>query len=380
MSRYCYKYIAKDLKKKMVFIGGPRQVGKTTLSKALLKEEYYKNGEYFNWDVFEDRKAILNKTWRKNAPLVVFDELHKYRQWKPWIKGVYDIRPPHQEYMVTGSARLDVYRRGGDSLMGRYHHWRLHPFTLNELPHGMSSETAYERLLSVGGFPEPFLSGDEREARRWQRERFDRILREDVRDLENIRELQLLPLFVDALRNRVSGTVVLSNIAKDLELSPKTAKKWLSLVEKMYIAFSLYPLTKNIPRAIQKPPKVYFYDNADVMSDHGSRLENLVATHLLKNLQFIEDYHGYRCELHYIRDKEGREVDFVTIIDGKIMDLIEVKSSDTDISSALKYYAKLLKPNRAIQLVGNLKRSFDKDNISVMHPIEFFKIGPWDEK
>jgi predicted AAA+ superfamily ATPase len=360
----------------MVFIGGPRQVGKTTLSKNLCHGQF-ENGQYFNWDNDEDRYAILHKQWQANSPLIIFDELHKYPRWKRWIKGVYDTRPLEQEYLVTGSARLDVYRRGGDSLMGRYHYWRLHPLTIDELPKGMSVQDGYHRLLTLGGFPEPFLLNDEREARRWRRERFDRILREDVRDLQMIRHLQILSLFVDALRERVGGMITLSNLAGDLQISPKTAKDWLSLIERMYVAFPIYPLVKQIPRAIQKPPKVYFYDNADTKEEPGIRLENLVATTLLKRLHFIEDYHGYTCSLHYIRDKDGREVDFVTVINNKIVDLIEVKNSDTTISSSLKYYSEKLKPERTVQLVGDLKRSYHQDHIWVTSPADFFVDPPW---
>ncbi len=378
MERYCQKYIINDLKKKMVFIGGPRQVGKTTLSKTIGKASF-PSYEDLNWDNDEDRKAILKKHWKSDTSLIIFDEIHKYPQWKRWIKGVYDKKPDNQQYLVTGSARLDVYRRGGDSLMGRYHYWRLHPLTIDELPPGINTSEGYDRLLNVGGFPEPFMLADEREARRWRRERFDRILREDIRDLESIRNIQLLQLFVDALRERAGGLVTLSNIATDIQISPKTAKMWLGVLEKMYMIFPIYPLTKQIPRSIQKPPKVYFYDNADVNDSNGPRLENLVATTLLKRLHFIEDYYGYRCQLHYIRDKDGREVDFVTVIDNKITDLIEVKNTDHEISTSLKYYANKLQPKSAIQLVGNLKRSYDSDGIRVMHPIEFFKQPPWHD-
>ncbi len=376
MKRYCEPYIIQDISKKMVFIGGPRQVGKTTLSQALCQEEYH-NCEYFNWDVDEDRRAITKKQWKQDSPLIIFDELHKYPRWKQWIKGVYDSKPDDQQYIVTGSARLDVYRRGGDSLMGRYHYWRLHPLTIDELPEGMTMTEGYERLLRLGGFPEPFLSNDEREVRRWRRERFDRILREDIRDLEQIQDIQLLYLFIDELRQRAGNLITLSNLAGDLQIAPRTAKNWLALAERMYICFPIYPLTKNIPRSIQKPPKVYFYDNGDTVDDPGIRLENLVATTLLKRLHFLEDYHGHKCTLHYIRDKDSREVDFVTVIDDKVTDLIEVKSSDTNISNSLKYYTEKLRPQRAVQLVGNLNRSFDKNGIRVTSPIEFFADPPW---
>ncbi len=380
MLRYCERFIAEDLKKKMVFIGGPRQVGKTTLAKHLADSEY-SHSDYFNWDNDNHRKQILNKQWALASELVIFDELHKYPKWKQWIKGVYDIKPNSQQYLVTGSARLDIYKRGGDSLMGRYHYWRLHPFTIDELPSGIDKQDALKRLLKFGGFPEPFLMNDEREARRWRTERFNRVLREDIRDLEKIRELQLLSLFVDALRERVGSTTTFSSIAGDLGVSPNTTKSWLALIKRMYICFSLTPLVRNVPRAIHKPHKVYFYDNADVIEPNteGARLENLVANTLLKRLNFIEDYYGKRCRLYYIRDKEGREVDFVVYIENIIQDLIEVKTSDTGISKPLRYYAEKLKPKRAIQIVGDLKTPFDSNGIHVTNPIAYFSDPPWEQ-
>jgi uncharacterized protein len=377
MKRYCEAFILQDLKKKMVFVGGPRQVGKTTLAKKILNHDF-SSGEYFNWDYNKDRDDILHHRWGNQSELIVFDELHKYPQWKQWIKGVYDVKSDAQQYLLTGSARMDVCRRGDDSLMGRYHYWRLHPFTLDELPRDLSPTEAYERLLVLGGFPEPFLQGDKREARRWRNERFDRVIKEDVRDLEDIRNIQKLYLFVDALRERSGSLIAISNIATDLQISTNTAQAWLALIERMYIAFPVYPLTNKVPRSIQKPLKVYFYDNADIANDLAVRLENLVATTLLKRLHFIEDYYGYKCHLHYIRDKDGREVSFVTEVDGKIQDLIEVKLSDTNISKPLKYYQKKLNPVRTVQLVDQLRRSFDKDNVLVTDPIKFFVNPPWE--
>ena len=376
MKRYCEPYIYSDLQKKMVFVGGPRQVGKTTVARAILEKI---PGEYLNWDRDQDRKAIQKAQWLERDRLIVFDEIHKNPKWKQWIKGVYDTKPVHQNYLVTGSARLDVYKKGGDSLLGRYHYWRLHPLTLDEFPEGMEREEGYRRLLTLGGFPEPFLSGDLREAKRWRRERFDRIIREDIRDLEQVRSTEMVRLFANALRSRVGGMITLSNLAVDLQISPKTAKEWLVLIENMYIAFAVYPFTTSLPRAIQKPPKVFFFDNADTEENEGMRLENLVATTLLKRLHFMEDYYGVTASLHYLRDKDGREVDFVTVIDGKIFELLEVKTSDSQISSALRYYTKLLQPQKSVQLVGNLTRPYDDNGISVRNPMDYFAKGPWDE-
>ncbi|MDL1984291.1 MAG: ATP-binding protein [Deltaproteobacteria bacterium] len=370
--RYITPFVLEDLRKKMVFIGGPRQVGKTTLAKAVLSAAF-PAGRYLNWDFDEDRQDILQKRWSADNTLLVFDELHKFPRWKRWIKGIYDVSHETHSFLVTGSARLDVYRRGGDSLMGRYHYWRLHPFTLDEIPKGISPKEAFHRLMTVGGFPEPFLDGDERSARRWRRERFDRVIREDVRDLESIRNIQLLGMYLDLLRHRVGGLITLSNIANDLQISPKTAKLWLEVLERMYLVFSVRPYTKSLPRAVLKPPKVYFFDNGDVLGDEGARFENLIATSLLKRLHFLEDRDGYRYELRYIRDKEGREVDFVIVKDGELEELIEAKFSDENISKSLLYYAKRLNPKRATQIVATTKRPFDKNQIKVTDPVSYFQ-------
>jgi hypothetical protein len=226
--------------------------------------------------------------------------------------------------------------------------------------------------MSVGGFPEPFLENDERMARRWRRERFDRVLREDIRDLSSIRNVQLIGLFLDMLRQRVGGLVALSNIAADLQISPRTAGAWLEVLESMYLVFSVRPFTSSLPRAILKPPKVYFFDNGDTLSEEGERFENLVATSLLKRIHFLEDRDGYRYELRYLRDKEGREVDFVILKENRIDELIEVKFSEEKISRSLLYYTERLRPPKATQIVARLKRPYDQGNIRVVDPVSYF--------
>ncbi|MFC1612100.1 ATP-binding protein [Myxococcota bacterium] len=369
-------WILKDLEKKMVFLGGPRQVGKTTIAKRILGDSF-STGRYFNWDLDDDRRAILAKQWSSDERLLVFDELHKYPRWKSWIKGIYDTQADSHSFLVTGSARLDLYRRGGDSLLGRYHYWRLHPFSVDERPVRMSPAEAFERLMAVGGFPEPFLDGDQREARRWRRERFNRVLREDVRDLEPLRNIQLLGLFADALRERVGSPVVLSHLARDLEISPKTAKAWLEVLERMYVVFVVRPYAKQLPRAILKPPKVYFFDTGDVRGDTGQRFENLLATALIKRLHFLEDRDGFRYELKYIRDKEGREVDFAILKEGALEDLIEAKYSDPKISRHLSYFANRLHPRAATQVVARLERPYDKNHLRVIDAVSYLQTGPW---
>jgi len=374
--RYISSKITEDLSQKMVFVGGPRQVGKTTMAKNILKNNHIL-GRYFNWDLDTDRNALLKKHWRDDETLLIFDELHKYPLWKNWIKGLYDSRQDLHQILVTGSARLDLYRHGDDSLIGRYHYWRLHPFTLDELPDGITPQEGLERLLRLGGFPEPFVGNDDRQARRWRRERLDRLIREDIRDLEFIKNLQGIRILVDLLRERVGGMVVVSNLANDIQVASQTIKHWLQALEHMYLLFPVLPYTQNIPRAIQKPAKIYFYDNADVTDESGQRFENLVATHLLKRLHYLEDYEGYRCELRYIRDKEGREVDFAIVIDGQLKEIIEVKTQDDSISRSLRYYKEKLQPEKCTQIVKSLNHSYDKEGIRVTSAIEYFQEPIW---
>jgi len=375
--RYILPYVLKDLQRKMVFIGGPRQVGKTTLARYIL-EKHFKSGRYFNWDFDEDRTAILKKRWREDDKLLVFDEIHKFPKWKQWIKGIYDVLGDKHRILITGSARLDVYRRGGDSLLGRYHYWRLHPFTLDELPISIDKGHALEKLMTIGGFPEPLLTGNETETRRWRRERFDRVIREDIRDLEGVRDIQMLRLLLDLLRERVGSPIVISNIARDLQVAHKTVKMWIQVLERMYLIFVVRPYVKSSPRSILKPPKIYFFDNGDVKGDEGACFENLVASSLLKRLHFLEDSEGYEFDLYYIRDKEGREVDFAIVKDGVLQEIIEAKYSDENISRGLKYYSQKLRPTKATQIVATLKNSFDEKGVRVMSPFEYFGHPLWN--
>jgi len=367
-SRYLEPYIFKDLQKKMVFLGGPRQCGKTSLAQSILRNT--SSGKYFNWDRKKDRLNILQESWIDQDFLLIFDEIHKYKLWRNYLKGIFDTEREHHQFLVTGSARLDLYRRGGDSLLGRYFYWRLHPFTLSEIPEGFSVSETFSRLMRVGGFPEPFLDGNEQEARRWRVSRTERVLREDINDLESIKDIQTFQLLVELLQTRIGGAVVYTNLAEDLQVASSTVKKWIEILERMYLIFTVLPYTNKLPRAIQKPPKVYFYDNADVEGDEGARFENLVATHLIKKIQFLQDRDGDRYELRYIRDREKHEVDFVILKNQEILQLIEVKWSDSAVSKSLQYFSERLKPKNVIQIVGTLKSSWSKNQLHMLTPYD----------
>jgi uncharacterized protein len=363
MDRYLTPFVKKDLDKKLVLLSGPRQSGKTTLSQSL----HPHSSVYLNFDRTRDRKVIRDESWSREKDLIVFDELHKMRMWKRWIKGTYDTEKIPPRLLVTGSARMDVYRKGGDSLAGRHFLYRLHPVSVAEAVRGgvgMDHRTAYERLLKVGGFPEPFL-GDENDAERWRRGHLDRILREDLLDLEKVRDLKSIEILVDLLAERVGSPVSYLSLARDLEISPKTVKHWVEILERMYVVFVVPPYSKNIARAILKEPKIFFYDTGRVVDHPGARLENLVATALLKRNHFLEDTRGERRMLHYVRDQQKREVDFLTLKNGVPEFLIEVKSSKDDPAPALTYFAEKLPAVRALQLVGGLNRDLQYGKVKV---------------
>jgi len=350
-----------DLDKKMVLLSGPRQVGKTTLSKAL----YPDNAEYFNMDNVEHRLLIQKQAWRRDCDLVIFDELHKTRKWKNWIKGIYDTEGVRPRLLVTGSSRLDIYRKGGDSLAGRFYSYRLHPFSVAEVSGHYKADTALEHIMRLGGFPEPFLKGSDEDAKRWRRSHIDRILRDDLLDIAAVRNLRSMETLVELLRNSVGSTISYESLSRDLQVSPHTVKLWIGILESLYILFVVTPYHRNIARSLIKQPKIYFYDTGLVKVDEGARFENAVACALLKRLHFLEDTAGEKCALHYVRDKGKREVDFLTVRDGKTEWLIETKLADTDTASLTHFHGFFPKETNPILLVKNLKRELLLDGIYV---------------
>lgn len=360
MKRSLEPFLQKDLNEKIVLLSGPRQVGKTTLSKAL----YSKNVEYFNVDHEEHRLLLQKMAWRRDCDLVIFDELHKLKKWKNWIKGVYDTEGVRPRLLVTGSARLDAYRKSGDSLAGRFYSYRLHPFSVAELKGQMPEDEALDHILRFGGFPEPFLKGNESAVKRWRRSHADRILREDLRDIASVRDLKGIETLVELLRRSVGSTISYDSLARDLQVSPHTVKHWVSMLENLYIVFVVTPYSRNIARGLLKAPKVYFYDTGFVKDDPGARFENLVACALLKRLHFLEDTQGEKCSLHYIRDKEKREVDFLTIRDGVSEFLIETKISNPEIAH-LKYFSNFLSKAKPVLLIKDIKRELQLKGIPI---------------
>jgi predicted AAA+ superfamily ATPase len=370
--RYLAARLREDLGKKMVLLAGPRQCGKTTLAKSLLDS----HGQYLNWDITKDRRVIRELAWPKDASLVVLDELHKAPKWKNLLKGVVDEFGNHPPLLVTGSARLDALRRGGDALTGRHYFYRLHPIDPAEsrlfLPE-MGLEGRLKRLLAAGGFPEAFLNPTE--AARLRNDRMELVTREDLRDLSRVSSWRGPTDLIELLRERVGKPVNFDNLAQSLSISPPTAKAWVELLEKLYVIFLLPPYSNRLSRSIRKDRRIFFYDCAAAYDDTGgAQLENLVACGLLKFVQFRRDASGENWEVFYLRDKESREVDFVVTLNRRVHWLIEVKTSDDNPSSSLRYYTQKLRPHESLQLVRNLERPQEKAGIKIL------PLGGWLEE
>jgi len=343
--RYLSSQVRKDLKRKMVFVAGPRQVGKTTLALGIPGALE----AYLNWDVPEHRERILARELPPGS-LWIFDEIHKYRAWRDYLKGLYDSPERTQQILVTGSARLDYYRFSGDSLQGRYHLLRLHPLSVAEL--GVETEDELDQLSTLGGFPEPFFSSSEVEARRWSREYRSLLIREEVTNLERIQDLGRLELLMLRLPELVGSPLSLNALREDLQVSHKTVAHWVDVLERLYAIFRLAPFGTPAVRAVKKARKHYHFDWS-LVSDPGARFENLVASHLLKWVQHQQDTLGKDLSLRYFRDKDGREVDFVVLDRLEPVLFVEVKASERPLDKGLAYLKARFPKVEAWQIHGH---------------------------
>jgi len=359
MKRYLDDRVRQDLAKKMVVLTGPRQVGKTTLSRQLVAE--LPGAQYLNYDVVAHRAVMLAQSWRASAPLLVLDEIHKMPDWKSWLKGVVDGRSPDQQVLVTGSARMDTFRQSGESLAGRYFRLRLHPLSVREWSEQtqVSPQAALTHLLARGGFPEPALATRLEDAQRWRNDYFAGMVREDVLEFSRLQEVNTMRLFAEMLRSRVGSPLSLASLSRDLNVSSVTLSKYLDILQALFIVFVVRPWHRNIARATLQAPKVYFYDTGLVLGDDGLRFENLVACHLLKNVQWQQDTRGAAVDLHYIRTKDEAEVDFCLSHGDTLTHLVECKLSDSKPHRALARFADQWPQAQAVQLLRECKAEAD---------------------
>jgi predicted AAA+ superfamily ATPase len=393
---------------KIAFVVGPRQVGKTTLARSLLakraSEDLYRSWDDLQWrrEFAREPYAFIDAYRAKGTagkPLAVLDEIHKYPRWKSYVKGLWDTRKERIDLMVTGSGRLDVYQRGGDSLLGRYHQYRLHPLSLREVvdPTGSSLEedpeatmTTLSRLagppparareglrtlLRWGGFPEPFLEANERRHRQWLRERRVLIVREDLRDLTRIRMLSHVEELIELLVLGAGGVLSYNALHEDLQVAVESVRQWTDHLQRLFFLYLVRPFAGNIARSLRKEPKLYLWDWSEI-ADEGARFENLVASHLLKWCHFTQDWGLPPLDLRYVRDREKREVDFLLTLNKKPWALIEAKLSDTSPAPSMGYFAERLRVPHRIQVVLECERPGTAGDVDVIDAANFLRALP----
>lgn len=371
----------------MIFLAGPRQVGKTTIATSI--KTLFQHTKFLNWDKLKDREQIVSGTSLlqelpldailKTKPLIVFDEIHKYSKWKIFLKGLIDEYKTKLHIIVTGSCKLDVYRKGGDSLMGRYLLYNIHPISIAELlrtsiidkPISMPkkiSDDLYDALLEFGGFPEPFIKQNKRFYTRWKNLRYEQMLKEDIRDSSQIHEISQLELLSYILQYQSAQLLNYSSLSKKIRVSDQTIRRWIELLKAYYYCFTIIPWYYNISRSLLKEPKIYLWDWSTV-EDKGKKTENFIACHLLKAVNFWNDMGLGKYNLYYLRDKDKKEVDFLVTENNKPWFLVEVKSSAKEsISKNLYYFQKQTGAKHAFQIVFDLPY-VEKDCFEYTEPI-----------
>lgn len=366
-ARSLQKAVLDDLNKKIILLVGPRQVGKTTFSKNLLE-----SFEYLNYDADKNKLDIFKQNWDRHKSLVIFDEIHKMRNWKQWLKGIYDTSDRKQKILVTGSARLDTAKKMGDSLAGRHFTFHLLPFDLKELKKINTPQNNFEQLMKFSGFPEPFFEKSKRFHLNWQKSHADLILKQDMISYENIRDINSMELLVALLRQRVASPFSYNSLATDLQKDPKTIQKWMGFLENLFIVFKIKPFSKNIARSILKEPKYYFYDYTRINENPGAQLENFVALSLKKEVHYLNEVLGIESELYYLKQKGAKEIDFFIQRKDLPPVLIEVKKSNSEISPAFNIFDKFFRNAIKIQLVQELKKDFsDKNGVRALNAVQY---------
>lgn len=353
ISRIYAPKILSDLEKKMVIVTGPRQVGKTWISKQIAT--HFKRPLYLNYDNYEQRQIIDAADWDSDVDLLILDEIHRKTNWKQFVKGIYDTRPTSMRMLLTGSARLDVMQKIGESMAGRFFVHHILPLSVAELRQVEASDLALPvssltHLLERSGFPEPFLASQE-DSQRWHPLYLDSLIRADVLNFATVDDLQAMTNVVKQLQLSVASPVSYSSIAKNIGKSPETVKRYIQILSDLYIVFIIRPFSHKIHRAILKEPKIYFYDTA-LVPGAAARLENLVALELLKDVRYRENHTGVTRTVHYIRTKENKEVDFLIAEGNMPLQLIEVKQSDITVSKSLRQFSEKYQIP-AIQIVKN---------------------------
>ena len=360
---------------RMLLLTGPRQVGKTTTAREWLASSHHEN-LYFNWDDEKTRRlfrkdANFFESMAREAGLnsrIVFDEIHKISNWKTLLKGYYDTFGSDFQFLVTGSARLELFHRAGDSMLGRYHFLHLNPLIPNEVQ-GLRvkpnlelninqkviaqkplPQDIIETLLHFSGFPEPYQKQSERSLNLWQREYKQRIIREDMRDLTKISDFNRVEHLLELLPARIGSPLSMNSLRGDLGCSYDAVKSIIMALNKLCVITLIRPYSHRVKNSISKEPKIYLTDWTQI-DDEGARFENFIAIQIKTFCEFITDGGFCRLELFYLRDKQKHETDFLIVRNNIPVMLIESKVSEDSLDKNLKFFSQKFRNIKSIQVV-----------------------------
>lgn len=367
----------------MRMIAGPRQVGKTTLARNFLQSQGCED-LYYNWDRREIRQrfkadpyfyhadVLSHHSEKKDGKLwICFDEIHKVSRWKDLLKDAFDSFEERYQFIVTGSARLDLFKKAGDSLSGRYFLFRLLPISLSEMTGqsfrapgedplkfveesiaNPSRSSDLDHLIRFGGFPEPLTKGDEVFSAHWREEYVDSLLKEDLRDLSQIHDLENVATLMTFLPARVGAPLSVNALKEEMQVSYNAVKNYLQALVLTYILFRIPPYSRKISRSIKKENKAYFFDWTQV-SDESKRFENYVAVELKNRVELWSAMGDQKFELYFVRSQDGRETDFLVTRNQKPYFLVEAKLSADTLASHHYRHAEVLGKIPFIQLTKN---------------------------
>jgi len=342
-----------------VTILGPRQSGKTTLSKMVFPDYQYCSLEEpdIRRQAQNDPKGLLANF----SDGVILDEIQRVPELLSYLQGIIDNNPKPGRFILTGSHQPQVHCAVSQSLAGRTAMLELLPFSIDEISqYNRKSDCPYKMIIE--GFY-PRLHDNQLRPERFYGSYLSTYIERDIRALINLKDLTHFEEFLRLIAGRVGQLVNYSSIANDVGVSSTTIKNWVSVLKASYILFELPPYFTNIRKRVMKSSKLYFVDvglaawllglktASQVQRDplRGTLYENLLIMEVVKRIL----NHGERPNLHFYRDARGNEVDLL-IQNARQFSAIEIKSGQTfqpEFISGIEHFKKAYNSDVAVRTI-----------------------------